>query len=608
MVSFLKLKKQYVLFSVIIACLVQFGFSQEVRLTGLYKNEVIEKAYKQLPKTVHKNNTFIHYEPINIPFIDDFSNYTGYPDTVLWIGKQVFINQHFAVNPPTIGCATFDALDEKGKIYDHASNTTFGADTLLSRPIRLDSIFSPFPRALTPSDSIKFCFFFQPGGGGDNDRWTGLGDAPENKDSLVLEFGYQTGNITLLYYIMDSLMIADTVALGDTIFSHCDPNLFIIADYAYSPGDMVEVPCDSVIGMETIWTRVWSSNGMTLTQFREIYNRDFQQVMIPITDNDYFNSGFQFRFRNYVTLEYDNNLAFGSNVDFWNIDYVRLDQSILARDTAIDDVAIVNNPGSMLKKYTSMPWEHFRGNETAELRENFELKLTNLSNVVKNTSYFYTVYDENNNSIGNWSGGNQNISPFFSSGYQTYASHANPPQNNTIRGTITFPTTSPDSMELLIEHSFQEAGSGDKNPNNDKVYFQQKFHNYFAYDDGTPESGYILVTSYRPYKTSVCLQFSLNQPDTLRAIDIYVNHTVGNASDIDFRVTVWNDNQGVPGDELYNKIISQRFNDDLYGFQRFELDEPLAVSGKIYVGYQTEGREFLNVGFDKNNDNSQYLF
>ena len=608
MVSFFfKLKKQYVLFSVIIACFVQVGFAQETRLTSLYKNEAIENAYIQLPKALQKSSTFIYHNPINIPFVDDFSNYTGYPDTALWIGRQVFINQHFALNPPTIGCATFDALDEKGKIYDHASNMTFGADTLLSRPIRLDSIFYPFPRALDPRDSIMFCFFFQPGGGV-GERWQGLGNAPENNDSLILEFGYQTGNIALLYYIMDSLMITDTTAVGDTIYSHCDPNLFIIADYSYSPGDMVEVPCDSVTGMETVWRRVWASNGMTLEEFREIYNKDFQQVMIPITDAAYFNNGFQFRFRNYASLEYDNDLAWGSNVDFWNIDYIRLDQSIYAKDTVIDDVAIVDNPGSMLKKYTSMPWSHFQGNESAELRDNFELKLTNLSNSLKNTSYHYVVYDENHDSIGGYSGGSENIRPFFSNGYQTYAPHANPPQNNTINGTIAFPTASPDSMELLIEHNFQEAGSGDKNQNNDKAYFLQKFHNYFAYDDGTPESGYILTTPHRPYKTSLGMQFALNKQDTLRAIDIYINHTIENASGFDFTITVWDDNQGEPGDELYSKLVTQKFSDERYGFQRFDLDKPFAVSGTIYIGYQTEGGEFLNIGFDKNNDNIQYTF
>ncbi|MDR1878192.1 MAG: hypothetical protein LBQ64_01350, partial [Bacteroidales bacterium] len=95
-------RKQYFIIIALSGCLLQVCLGQET-LTGLYRNEAIEKAYKQLPKYQHKSNTFIHYEPISLPFIDDFSNYTGYPDTALWIGRQAFVNQSFAVNPPTIG-------------------------------------------------------------------------------------------------------------------------------------------------------------------------------------------------------------------------------------------------------------------------------------------------------------------------------------------------------------------------------------------------------------------------------------------------------------------------------------------------------------------------
>ena len=68
--------------------------------------------------------------------------------------------------------------------------------------------------------------------------------------------------------------------------------------------------------------------------------------MIPITDSVFFNKGFQFRFRNYASLEYnENNPTWSSNVDFWNIDYVRLDRARTINDTVIDDVAFSKNPG-----------------------------------------------------------------------------------------------------------------------------------------------------------------------------------------------------------------------------------------------------------------------
>lgn len=576
-------------------------------LTGLYKNETIEQAYKQLPKKLHKSTTFIYYKPITLPFIDDFSNYTGYPDTARWIGNQTFVNQSFAVNPPTIGCVTLDALDEKGKVYKHASTSSFGADTLLSRPIRLDSIFYPIARALVPKDSVMFCFFYQPGGG-EGKPWEGLGNAPETTDSLILEFGYQTGNIALLYYKTDSIMMGDTVYVGDTIRSHCNRNIFIIAETTYYPGDMVDLPCDSVTTMEVIWQKVWASEGMTLTVFKELYDTYFRQIMIPVTDSVYFNKGFQFRFRNYASLEYNTYAGFGGNVDYWNIDYVRLNHAMSIGDTAIDDVAIVDNPGSMLENYTYMPWNQFKDNKSSELKSHFELKLTNLSNVVKNTSYSYEILDENRNSIGSYSGGSENLDPFYKYGYQDYTPHSNPPSNGNIENTITFPNVSSDSMEFLIMHIFRESGSGDQNKNNDTARFLQKFYNYFAYDDGTPESGCMVTTPNSPYDAALAVQFTLNKPDTLQAIDIYINQTLNDVSGFDFTITVWSDHQGFPKDILYSRKISQNPSDELYGFQRFIIDNPFVISGTIYVGYQTSGNNFLNVGFDQNNNNFPNTF
>lgn len=596
-------KRRYFALFIGFAAFAQWGYAQE-QLVPLGGNDVIKKVHKQLPKP-QKSSQFIYYEPIDLPFIDDFSDYTGYPDTALWIGKQAYVNQSFAVAPPTVGCVSLDAVDERGFIYAHANTTHFSADTLLSRPIRLDSTFTPFPMPLSPNDSVYLSFYYQPGGGLGK-PWNTLGDAPEMDDSLVLEFGYQTGKIVLLYYITDFQMIGDTLRPDDTLYSICNPDLYIIIDDYHVPGDILEVPCDSVNGMETIWEMVWSDEGRTLERFIELYGDTFRQVMIPITDEKYFNSGFQFRFRNYASIEMHNNTQqWGSNMDFWNIDYVRLDKGRTFADTTIDDIAFVNNPGSLLKKYTAMPWNQFKDNQSGELRESFTNYLTNLSSVVKNTYYLYKILDENKNLICYDTGGNENLSPFhLTKSYQTYPPHANPKLIP-----IPFPNTSSDSVTVYVQHIFKDQGSADKNPKNDTVVYKQNFYNYYAYDDGTPEAGYIITSSLSPYSKSLALQFSLNKDDTLRAIDIYLNNTMDNSSFIDFTLTVWEDDDGMPGEELYAQVVNQEYNLDLYGFQRFYLDEPIAVKGKFYIGYQIAGQnKLLNIGFDQNTDASDYTF
>ncbi|MBO4581545.1 MAG: T9SS type A sorting domain-containing protein [Bacteroidales bacterium] len=569
------------------------------RLTVLYGSDTV--SCRRAPSVkVRKNVQGVFYQSVQLPFEEDFSDYTGYPDTALWIDNYAYVSTGFAYNPPTLGTALLDAVDYYGRLYAHASTSSFTADSLTSRPIRLDSVFTPLKRAMELSDSLYFSFYFQPGGG-KGKAWERLGDAPEVKDSLILEFGYQTGDTALLYYITDLQSIADTVIVGDTIVSMCNSNIYIIADRNYYPGDVIEVPCDSVLCMEVIWERVWASPGMSLEEFETLYGACCKQVMIPINDAKYLNAGFQFRFRNIASLEYESDEAWAGNVDFWTIDYVRLNRMRSMADTAIDDVAFVENPGSLLKEYTSMPWSHFNG--SSHLKASFANKLTNLYNVTKNTTYEQQVLDEDHNLIGSYSGGSYNIDPFFSNGYQTYAPHATPQMAN-----ITFPSAVNDSLSITMYHIFKEAGSGDQNPKNDTAAYRQNFYNYFSYDDGTPESGYLVTSSVYPYTTCLAMDFTLSHADTLRAVRMYVNRPLNEESPNEFNVVLWEDDNGKPGREIYKELIEQEFSRDIYGMQHFELQQPQVVQGKIYVGYQTLSSRFLNIGFDQNTDASSHVF
>ena len=99
-------------------------FAQEV-LRGLSVNpELIKmnnekKTAKQLKSTATAIQDFI-----KLPFVDDFSTTTVYPDPKLWSDKKVYINSTFPVNPITIGVIKLDKFD------DHA--------------LRLQKIFSRF--------------------------------------------------------------------------------------------------------------------------------------------------------------------------------------------------------------------------------------------------------------------------------------------------------------------------------------------------------------------------------------------------------------------------------------------------------------------------------
>ena len=106
---------------------------------------------------------------LSLPFLDDFSYNGPIVSYELWEQSNVFVNRTYPINPPTIGVATFDGLDEFGLARDfNQPNTTDPSDTLLSKQIDLSA-----------APSVYFLFYYQA---------QGIGDAPELQDKLVLEF------------------------------------------------------------------------------------------------------------------------------------------------------------------------------------------------------------------------------------------------------------------------------------------------------------------------------------------------------------------------------------------------------------------------------------
>ena len=106
---------------------------------------------------------------LSLPFLDDFSYNSYFPDNLLWEDSSVFINRSYPVNPVTIGVATFDGLDANGMAYDILASTQGKrADSLTSKAIDLSAV-----------DSAYLLFYYQA---------EGLGDNPQTEDSLVLEF------------------------------------------------------------------------------------------------------------------------------------------------------------------------------------------------------------------------------------------------------------------------------------------------------------------------------------------------------------------------------------------------------------------------------------
>ncbi len=163
--SYLNMKR-FLLFSIsflLFTNLYSQEYTQAMRYSAMLNNA--NKEY-ELNKATHKQLA----DTLGLPFFDDFSNNSIYPNQQKWMDRNVFINNNFSKQPPSKGVATFDGFDEKGKPYVESEFAYGLCDTLTSAPIDLN-----YPA----SDSIYLSFFIQP---------QGYGRQPAINDSLILEF------------------------------------------------------------------------------------------------------------------------------------------------------------------------------------------------------------------------------------------------------------------------------------------------------------------------------------------------------------------------------------------------------------------------------------
>ena len=591
--------KKYIVF--LLACLCLNMMQAQEVLTGLSRNPSLVNKEKNR----EKNTT-----PVSLPFFDDFSSYTGYPKAALWKDRQAFVNKTFPMYPPTVGVITLDALDENGSIYSHAEPLPFGADTLTSNPIRLD-YNNVYHRPMQISDSIYFSFYYQPGGAAHSYpplEWERIGDKPESGDSLVLEFGYPTGDSIFIGYAYSDYELPYNYGHVDsTVFAPGDSllNPFLLPDTVYyiftfyaNVGSSIELPSDSLYGPVYRWNHVWATPGCRVDDWLnedEHHLKYFKKVMIPITDSQYLRSDFHFRFRSFASLETDGYDAWQSNVDQWHIDYVLLEQGSSCTDLFPHDVAFVMPTTSALKEYQSMPWNQFR---PTDMKESFHNYLSNLSSNVINVSYSYRVTSENGMLIGEQPPTSENAPPYYNNGLYVNPFHADPAIN------FIYPYNGADSALFYIRHLFNVTGGvGDDCVSNDTCLFEQKFYNYYAYDDGTAEAGYSLISQLTNPQSYLAVRFTLAQPDTLRGVKMWFNSVLNDANVEAFTLMVWNDLWDEP-DEVLLSMPNQypRYAEDPTDFVYYEFEEPLVVAGTFYVGTYQSHEVPLNIGFDQNND------
>lgn len=346
------------------------------------------------------------------------------------------------------------------------------------------------------------------------------------------------------------------------------------------------------------WQLVWGRGGEPVDSLIARTGTDWQFVSIPILDPRYLSAGFRFRFRNYCSLDNLAKPGILSNADQWNIDYILLDKERRSDNRFTRDVAFVHPAASLLRGYTAMPAVQYTPSAMADT---LPVTITNLFSQELATHYGFDVYDADGRPVYSYDGGYENAPVFWPARqYQTSPAHARPPVS------FAFPSSS-EPQQYTILHHLREGVSGDPYSSNDTVAFRQIFDNYFAYDDGTPENGYGITSTAS--RICIAVRFPLTVPDTLTALDLYFNRTLHDENAyIRFRITIWDDDGGHPGNIIYQDHDNRR--PQFQGFNRYvryALEEEVLASGTIYVGLEQTGSDFLNLGFDRNNDASAHI-
>ncbi len=565
-------------------------------LIPLESNPVIEEYLKEnisSPKSIKTNDT------ISFPFFDDFSKYSIYPDQSNWLDKEVFINQSYGDNPPSIGVATFDAIDFAGQLHSNATSSGFLSDTLTSKPINLFShvVSNPILISSTllfyhagnqifyPADSLSYV------------------SGAQVHNCMTEPFNY---NINYqIYYglidVSDSLYTYNSISgtythIVKSVTYNLSPSDSLYLSFYYQPqgnGGNEPEPEDSLV-LEfkvpgSTWKHIWSEPGSS--------NKPFDQILIPLLNPSYFIKGFQFRFKNYASIGISTIPSFASNVDMWNIDYVKIDKNRNYNDTLSNDVTCVYNLKSLLKNFTAVPWDHYKS-ITNFKTDTLKFLYRNLSDSLINVQRRYKITNKTNNSIiFDRSLGNENIAGLADS-ILSKRDTAN---------YFPFTTAETATFEVKLTQTYSTLDIHAPYRWNDTLKYYQKFEKYYAYDDGTTEYGFGLAGN-NSQNGKVAFKYYTLKPDTLRGVYMYFNRTLYNANQKFFYLTIWNAANGVPSTIRYSQMGEKPGFHGLNEFHYYELDSALLITDTFFVGWIQTTQDLLNIGFDMNNDQSSKIF
>ncbi|WP_456462481.1 T9SS type A sorting domain-containing protein [Reichenbachiella sp.] len=333
----------------------------------------------------------------------------------------------------------------------------------------------------------------------------------------------------------------------------------------------------------------------------------FMKESIQINHDDYFHSGFQFRF-----VSVGNSLG---PYDAWHIDYVYLNQDRSPINESLVDRAVTEVPTPIFSEYTMIPYDllfdfpdtiyHEISFDFATLENKvhpveFEYILTNYDypntdSAAFNATLFYLNDTDDNFSLPA-NGRNTNFIPALNDsyflGYDSLFIETELIFSSTTDGYFIKSIDGPEGAEVITyltddEYNYRL---------NDTVRSYFEIHETLAYDDGSAE----YAAGLNKNRSQLAIYFNIPSADTITYIDIYFPQLNPSSSGEEILLSVLKDLSGEPSSVLREQTCIIPGGAQLNQFDRFVLDAPVIVSGEFYIGFQQFTNDYIGIGLDNN--------
>ena len=586
-------------------------------------------------KTGTIDSSFIYStDTISIPFFDDFTTnkiqqYSPDFSNPLVTSDLYYYMIDQATAMPLDNDLFFTNQVTFNRFFDPAVGTF--TDTIFSSQTINIADFSSFPVNYDPIDLFPPFYIYDTLVPGDESDTVWIENPPFYQDS-VRQFFMPVSDSTLLWidnYVYHNYRFGDhprtlgvmtfdgldeygyPYAIGTTSSGYADaltskpinlsgmtPADSIYISFIYQPQGFGDEPesTDSLLlefydSANEQWNTIWADTGRSVQPFGIVH--------LPMLDNVYFTDAFQFRFRNYGGLS--------GSLDHFQLDMVYLREATppAFMDTIFKDFSFVYPVNSLLNEYTSVPWDHYKESTDNKMNETMEVVVYNGSSGPENyqdgaIDISYAGVSEGNFILQGFTLAEQQIN---------YAALDFATSYHNLKSGYEFPrdlTGDYEEFDVRVNASAQY-------PNyepNDSTAFTQGFYNFYSYDDGSAEAAF----GPTGVQARLAIHFEAYQPDSIIGLNMCFVPSVNDVSDKLFLLTVWDDQNGEPGDVLYeddvfnprNPIYSEGKNQYLSYY--FIDTMKIPVGNSFFIGWRQLDAERLNLGFDRNIDQSDEIF